>query len=277
MIGERMRVLLRQTIVIENVTGANGTIGVGRLARATGDGYTIAMGSWNTFVANGAIYALPYNLLNDFVPVAGIATQPLLIVARRTMPANDLTSFIAWLRDNPDKAAAGTSGLGSTQHVVGIYFQQKTNTKFAFVPYRGGAQAVQDVIAGQLDFMLATAADCVEQVRAGRIKAFAVTADRQLGGAPGIPNVDEAGLPGFYFSQWSASFAPKGTPQQVIAKLSAAIMDALADPAVRNRFGDLGQEIFPRDQQTPEALHALQKADIEKWWPIIKAANIKAQ
>jgi tripartite-type tricarboxylate transporter receptor subunit TctC len=276
-IAERMRVSLGQPVVIENVTGAGGSIGVGRVARATGDGYTITLGTWSTFVANGIAYALPYSLLKDLEPIALIATQPHLIVAKKVMPANDLKGLITWLKANPGKASAGTNGVGSAQHVAGIYFQNETDTRFAFVPYRGGASALQDLVGGQIDLMFAAAADAVEQARTDSIKAYAVTGKSRLAAAPDIPTVDEAGLPGFYFSNWFAVFASKGTPKEAIDKLNSAVVGALADPAVRQRIADLGSESFPREQQTPEALAALHKAEIEKWWPIIKAANINGE
>jgi tripartite-type tricarboxylate transporter receptor subunit TctC len=276
-IAERVRAHLGQTVIIENVTGAGGTIGVGRVARTAGDGYTLVMGSWSTFVANGAIYALPFNLLNDFEPVALVAIQPILIVAKKSVPANDLKGLIAWLKANPDKASAATTGVGSAQHVAAIYFQNKTDTRFAFVPYRGGAPAIQDLVGGQIDLMFATAADSVEQINAGNIKSYAVMDNNRLPAVPSIPNVDEAGLPAVHFSQWGALFAPKGTPKDAIAKLNATIAIALDDPAVRQRLGGLGLDIPPRDQQTPEALGAFRKAEIEKWWPIIKAANIRGE
>ena len=276
-IANRMRVALGQTVIIENLAGASGTIGVGRVARAAGDGYTLVTGSWTTFVANGAVYALPYNLLNDFAPIALVATQPLIIVAKKTVPANDLKGFVAWLQDNRDKASAGTSGGGSVQHVAAIYFQNRTGTRFAVVPYRGGAPALQDLAAGQIDLILSPAADCIEQIRAGSIKAFAVMAKSRLAAAPSIPDASEAGFPGLEFLQWQAFFAPKSTPHEVIDKLNAAVAVALADSTVRQRLADLGQDVPPHEQQTPEALGAFHKSEIEKWWPIIKAAGIKAE
>jgi tripartite-type tricarboxylate transporter receptor subunit TctC len=272
-----MRVALGQTVIIENLAGANGIIGVGRVARAAGDGYTLVTGSWATFVANGAVYALPYNLLNDFAPITLVATQPLIIVAKKTVPANDLKGFVAWLQDNRDKASAGTSGVGSVHHVAAIYFQNRTGTRFAIVPYRGGAPALQDLVAGQIDLILSPAADSIEQIRAGSIKAFAVMAKSRLAAAPSVPDVSEAGVPGLHFSQWQAFFAPKSTPHDVIAKLNGAVTVALADSTVRQRLADLGQDVPPPGQQTPEALRAFHKSEIEKWWPIIKAAGIKAE
>jgi tripartite-type tricarboxylate transporter receptor subunit TctC len=276
-VGERMRVSLGQTIVIENITGANGSIAVGRVARAAPDGYTFVIGNWNTHVANGALYQLPYDLLKDFEPIGLISSNPWLIIARNAVPANDLKALIAWLKASPGKAVAGTAGMGSGEHVSAILFQNITGTRFGIVPYRGGAPAVQDLIAGQIDIMIEPPVSSLPQVRAGSIKVFATTANARLGAAPEIPTVDEAGLPGFYFSSWTAAWAPKGTPKNVIARLNAALMDVLADGMVRQRLADLGPEIFPRDQQTPGALSAHHKAEIEKWWPIIKAANIKGE
>jgi tripartite-type tricarboxylate transporter receptor subunit TctC len=233
-------------------------------------------GSARSFVANGAVYSLPYNLLNDFSPISLVTTQPLLIVAK-TVPANDLQGLVAWLKDNPDKALAGTSGVGSIQHVGGVYFQNKTGARLAFIPYRGGAPALQDLLAGQIDLIVSPAADCIEQVRAGTIKAFAVMANNRLAAAPSIPSVSEAGFSGLEFSQWYAFFAPRSTPQAVITKLNTAVAVALADSTVRQRLADLGQGVPPPEQQTPEALGAFHKSEIEKWWPIIKAAGIKAE
>jgi tripartite-type tricarboxylate transporter receptor subunit TctC len=277
LLAERMRVSLGQPVIIENVGGANGSIGVGRAARAASDGYTFALGAWSTFVANGAIYTPTYDLLMDFEPVSLVASQPYLIVARKTMAAGDLKGLIAWLKENQDRASAGTQGVGGSSHIGGAFFQSATGTRFQFVPYRGGAPAIQDLVAGQIDLMVAALGDCLEQVRAGNIRAYAVTAAGRLAATPDVPTVDEAGLPGFYFSNWFAFWAPARSPKSNIAKLNAAIVEALSDSRVRARLADLGQEIFPREQQTPEALAAFHKAEIEKWWPIIKAAGIKAQ
>ncbi len=276
-VAERLRASFGQAVIIENVTGAGGSIGVGRVARAPPDGYTLSMGHWGTHVVNGAIYALQHDLLKNFEPISLIASNPWLIVAKNSMPANDLKGFIAWLKANPDKASAGTGGVGTPSHVFGVFFQNATGTRFQFVPYRGAAPALQDLVSGQIDMMIDNPTNSLPQVRAGGIKVYAVTAKSRLAAAPDIPTVDEAGLSGFYLSFWHGLWAPKGTPKDVIVKLNAAVADALADANVRARLADLGQEIYPRDQQTPEALRALQKAEVEKWWPIIKAAGIKAE
>jgi tripartite-type tricarboxylate transporter receptor subunit TctC len=274
--AEGMRGSLGQTVVIENVGGASGNIGVGRVARAAPDGYTLSLGSWPTHVLNAAIFALPYDPLSDFEPVALIAAQPLFIVARKAFPADNLAEFIAWLKANPDKATQGTAGAGGATSVAGAFFQKASGTRFQMVPYRGVAPAMQDLLSGQIDMMIDMAASAAPQVRAGNVKAYAVTAKSRLAAAPDVPTVDEAGLPGFYVLSWHAIWVPKTTPKGIIAKLNAAVVDALADPAVRKRLADVGQEIYPREQQTPEAMNAYHKTEIEKWWPIIKAANIKA-
>jgi tripartite-type tricarboxylate transporter receptor subunit TctC len=274
-IGGGMRASLGQPIVIENVTGANGSIGIGRVARAANDGYTITIGAWSTFVANGVAYTLPYNLLTDFEPIAPLTTQPMLIVAKKAMPADDLKDLTAWLKANPDKATAGTNGVGSPQHVAAISFQNKTGTRFGFVPYRGGAPALQDLLAGQIDLIFAPAGDAAALIRTGSIKAYAVMAQNRIVAAPDLLTVDEAGMPGLYMSIWFGLWAPAHPLKGVIAKLNTAAVEALANPAVRARLAAIGQEIFPSNQQTPEALAAFHKTEIEKWWPILKAANIK--
>jgi tripartite-type tricarboxylate transporter receptor subunit TctC len=275
-VAQRMSVPLHQSIIIENVGGADGTIGVGRVARAAPDGYLLSVGQWSTHVLNGAAYNLPYDLLKDFEPVALLATNPLVIVTNNAVPAKDLRELIAWIKANQDKMAMG---VGSMAHrVSGAYFQNITGTRFTLVPYRGGAPAMQDLIAGQVQLMFDQAASSLAQVRAGSVRPYAVTAPERLASAPNIPTVDEAGLVGFYISVWTALWAPKATPKAVIAKLNAAVVETLADPAVRRRLTDeLGQEIPTREQQTPEALFIYQKAEIEKWWPIVKAANIRAE
>jgi tripartite-type tricarboxylate transporter receptor subunit TctC len=276
-LAEPMRLTLGQPIIIENVTGAAGTIGTGNVARAAPTGYTLTVGFLGTHVLNGALYKLPYDVLRDFEPIALLASNPQLIVAKRAMPAKDLRELIGWLKANRDKASQGTAGIGSPAHVTGVFFQSMTGTRFAFVPYRGAAPAMQDLIGGQVDLMFDQASNSLPQVRNGKIKAYAVTANTRLAAAPEIPTVDEAGVPGFYASVWTGMWAPKGTPSDVISKLNAAVANASADPHVRERFTELGQEIAPRDQQTPEALRNFQKAEIDKWWPIIKAANLQAQ
>jgi tripartite-type tricarboxylate transporter receptor subunit TctC len=261
-LSERMRLSLGQTIVIENTTGAAGSIGVGR---------------WSTHVVNGAVYPLHYDLLRDFDPVALLPSNPMIVVSKNAVPAKDLGGFVNWIKANDGKLSAGTAGAGSATHVAGVYFQNVTGTHFQFVPYRGTGPALQDLVAGQIDFIVDQASNSVQQVRDGKIRAYAVTAKARMPSAPEIPTVDEAGFPGLDISVWYGLWAPKGTPVDIIAKLSAAVMAALADAGVRQRFGELGLEIPARELRTPAALGAHHKAEIEKWWPIIRAANIKGE
>ena len=273
----RLGTNLGQTVVVENTTGAAGTIGTGKVVRAAPDGYTVLIGHWSTHVVNGAIYPLTYDLLNDFAPISLIASNPQLLVAKKAIPAKDLKELIAWVKANQDKVSAGTAGAGAASHVSGVYFQSVTGTKFTFVPYRGTGPALQDVVAGNLDLMFDQAASALPQVRNGNVRAFAVTSKTRLTSAPDIPTVDEAGMPGFYIAVWHALWLPKGRPNDIVMRLNAAVREALADPAVRSRLIELGQDIPATDQQTPEALYAYHKAEIEKWHPIIKAAGIKAE
>ena len=275
---EHMKVSLGHPVIIENVGGgATGSIGVGRVARASPDGYTLSFGIWTTHVVNGAVYALPYDVIKDFAPISLVATAPQVIVSGNAVPATNLRELVAWLKANPDRATLATSGSGSPQHIAGILIQQLTGAQFRFVPYRGAALAMQDLLGGQVNLSILQPTIAMPQVRAGKIRAYAVTAKTRLQTAPDIPTVDEAGMPGVYVSVWSALWAPKGTPNTIIAKLNAAVVSALGDPGVRQRLTEIGQEIPPREQQSPEALAALQAAEIAKWWPIIKAANIKVE
>jgi tripartite-type tricarboxylate transporter receptor subunit TctC len=274
-LAERMQASLRQPVMIENIDGAAGSIGTGRLARATPDGYTLGIGYWGTHVANAALYPLSYDVVSDFEPISLLAESPLLIVANKATPANNLKELVGWLKQNPDTSSWAVPGSGS--HVASVFFQKETGTRFRLIPYRGAGPAIQDLAAGRIDMAMLNVGPVLPQVRSGAIKAYAVTAQRRLAAAPDIPTVDEAGFPGLYSSVWFGFWAPAKTPKDVIARLNAATVEALADPAVRARLGDLAQEIFPREQQTPEALAALQKSEIDKWWPIIKAAGIKGE
>jgi tripartite-type tricarboxylate transporter receptor subunit TctC len=274
-VAERMRAELGQPIVLENVSGAAGSIGLARVARAAPDGYTIEVGNWSAHVINGAIYNLTYDLKTDFAPIILCARAPEVVLSRKTIPAGDLKGLIAWAKENTGKYTIGHSGSGSAPHVAAIEFLKLTSTQAQLVPYRGSAPSIQDLVAGQIDIVITDPTSSVPQIRAGTIKGYAISAAKRIGAAPDIPTVDEAGLPGFYVATWNGLLAPKGTPPAIIAQLNAAGVVALADPAVRKLLIDLGQELPPREEQTPESFNALLQADIEKWWPIIKAANIK--
>jgi tripartite-type tricarboxylate transporter receptor subunit TctC len=272
-----MRESLGQPVLIENVTGASGSIAVGKVARAAPDGYTIVIGNWATFVVNGAIFPLQYDLVKDFEPIGLITTQPYLVVARKSMPADDLKGLIAWLKANPDKASQGTSGVGTPAHVAGVFFMKETGTRFQLVPYRGLAPAMQDLVAGQIDLIFDSPVSALPQVRAGSVKAYALMANKRAAAAPDIPTVDEAGLPGVYMSSWYGVWTSKGTPPDIVAKLNTAINGALVDEKTRARIADLGQEIAAPELQNPQALGAFQKAEIAKWWPILKEMGIKGE
>ena len=276
-LGERMRQSLGQPIIIEDVTGAGGTIGVGRAVHSAPDGYTLSIGHLGTHVVNGAIYPLNYDLVKDLEPVAMVASNPMMIVSKNDVPAKDLKELIAWIKARDGKVTAGTAGIGSGAHFSGVYFGKLIGANLQFVPYRGTGPALLDLVAGQIDLIVDQASNSLAQVKAGKIRAYAIAAEKRLAAAPDIPTVDEAGLPGFHVELWSGIWVPKGTPKDVVAKLNAAIVDALADGAVRKRMEEAGLDIPPRDRQTPEGLAAYQQAEIKKWWPVIKAANIKIE
>jgi tripartite-type tricarboxylate transporter receptor subunit TctC len=275
---EPMRVSLGQPLIIENVSGAGGTIGAARVARAAPDGYTIMLGNWTSSVGSPAIYPIQFDAVKDFEPVSLLAFSPLMIVAKANLPANSVQELIAWLKANPNKATAGTIGVGSPSHVGALYFQSLTGTRFQVVPYRGAAPALQDLLAGQIDLRVgAEGSQMLPHLHNHTVKGLAIMGKTRWSATPDIPTIDEAGLPGLYLTFWQGFSVPKATPQDIVAKLNAAAVDALADPAAHRRLIDLGQDIPPREQQTPEAFGAFHKAEIEKWWPIIKAANIKVE
>ncbi len=276
-LGERMRQSLGQPILVEYVTGAGGTIGVGRAVHAAPDGYTLSIGHLGTHVVNGAIYPLNFDLVKDLEPVAKIASNPMMVVSKNDILAKNLKELIAWIKANDGRVTAGTAGVGSGSHFSGVYFGQLIGTKFQFVPYRGTGPALLDLVAGQIDIIVDQASNSLAQVKSGKIRAYAIMSNKRLAAAPEIPTVDEAGLPGFHVELWSGIWVPKGTPKDIIAKLNSAVSNALADPAVRKRLEEAGLDIPPREQQTPEALGAYQQAEVKKWWPMIKAANIKVE
>lgn len=274
-LAEPMRKALGQPVVVDNTTGAGGSLGVGRVARAAPDGYTVSIGHWSTHVVNGAVYPLGYDLLKDLEPVAMVGGNPMIIVSKTGVPAANLKEMVAWVKANPDKVNVGTAGAGSSTHIAGIYFRNEIGAKLAFIPYKGTGPAMQDLIGGQIDMMVDQLSNSLPQVRGGKIRGYAITSKDRSPAAPDIPTVDEAGLPGLHISIWYGLWVPRGTPKEVVAKLNAAVVAALADGPTREKLAALGMEVVPRERQSPEALGAHQKAEIEKWWPIIKAADIK--
>jgi len=276
-LADHMRTTLGQNIVIENVTGAAGSLGVGRVVRAVPDGYTVSIGHLGTHVANGAIYKLGYDLVADLEPVVLLPSNPMIIVSKNAVPAKTLKELIEWLKAKPTPATAGTAGAGSGSHIAGLYFENVTGIKLQYVPYRGTAPALTDLVAGQIDIIIDQTSNSIAQVRAGTIRAYAVTDSKRVESAADVPTADEAGLNGFHMTLWSGLWVPKNTPKEIVVKLNAAAVDAMSDPAVRKKFEDLGLQMPPKDRLSPEALGAWQKAEIEKWWPMIKAANVKVE
>ena len=274
-LGERMRISLGQPVVVETVTGAGASLGVVRAAQSAPDGYTLSIGNWTSHVGAGAMYPAAHDALLDLQPIARISATPLMIVGKNTLPPQNAGELIAWLKANPGKASAATVGAGSGAHVCLLYFAQKTGTSFQLVPYRGGAPVMQDLVAGQIDMFCAEASQTLSFLRSGAMKAFAIMSKERWPGAPEVPTMDEVGVPGMYISFWNGLWVPKATPKEIIARLNAAVVDTLADPTVRQRLTELGHVIATREEQTPEGLGAFHKAEIEKWWPLIKAANIK--
>ena len=276
-VAEGLQAALGQTVIVENNPGATGSIGTGRVAHSAADGHTLILGTVATHVFNGAAYDLKYDVVKDFEPIALIASDPQIITVRKTLPVADLAQLIAWLKDNPDKAVVGTAGVGSTSHVSAVNFETLTGTQFRLVPYRGLGPAMMDLTGGHIDILFDLAANSLPQVRQGTVRALAVTSANRLASAPTIPTVDEAGLRGFYFLNWHAIWAPRGTPANVTARLNSAVRKLLADERSKQRLLDIGQQLPPVEQQTPQALADYQKDEIARWWPVIKAANIKAE
>jgi tripartite-type tricarboxylate transporter receptor subunit TctC len=274
-LGERMKIALGEAVLIENTTGAGGSIGVGRVVHSAPDGYTIGFGHLGTHVANGAIYKLNYDLVSDLEPIVLLPSNPMIVVSKNAVPAKSLKELLAWLKDRPQPATAGTAGAGSGSHVAGLAFQAASGVKLQYVPYRGTGPAMNDLVAGQIDIIVDQLSNSINQVRAGNIRGYAVTDIKRADSAPDIPTTDEAGLPGLHMTLWSGLWAPKGTPKDIVAKINAAALDALHDPQTRKQLENLGLQMPPADKSTPEALGEWQKAEIAKWWPIIKAANVK--
>ena len=276
-LGKFMETKLGKSIVIENVTGAAGSIGVARVVHAAPDGYTVSIGHLGTHVANGAIYKLGYDLVTDLDPVVLLPSNPMIIVSKNAVPAKSLKELIDWFKARPAPATAGTVGAGSGSHIAGVYFENVTGVKLQFVPYRGTAPAMNDLIAGQIDLIVDQLSNSIAQVRAGTIRGYAVTDTARAQSAPDIPTAEEAGVKGFNMTLWSGLWVPKGTPKEIIAKLNAAAVEAMKDPGVRKQLENQGLQVPPADKLTPEALGAWQKAEIAKWWPMIKAAHVSVQ
>ena len=276
-LAEQMRVTLGQPIIVENMGGAGGTLAIARIVRSAPDGYTIGMGTLSQYVVSAGVYTLPFNVLNDLEPVALLPSVPYWMIARKTLPPNNLQELVAWLKANPDKASASSVGTASLARFCGMFFQERTGTRFQFVPYRGGAPALQDLVAGQIDLNCDLAANSLPQLRNGNIKAYAVMAKRRWFAVPDLPTTDEAGVPDVHVSTWHGFWLPKGTPSEIVAKINDAARAAMADPDVRKKIADLGMELPPPDQQTPAAFAAFHKAEVAKWFPIIKAAGVKAE
>jgi tripartite-type tricarboxylate transporter receptor subunit TctC len=277
LMSEHMRHTLGQSLLVETVTGAGATIGVGRVVNAAPDGYTIGIGNWSSHVGSPAIYPVSWNPVNDLTPIVRLPVSSLMIVGKEALPANNAKELIAWLKANPDKASAASVGAGSGAHVCGLYFGQKTETKFQFVFYRGGAPAMQDMLAGTIDIMCAEASQTLAHVKAHKIKAFAVMGRKRYAGLPEVPTMEEMGITGMDISFWHGMWAPKGTPKDIVDKLNAAAVKALEDPEVQKRAAALGMSIPEKNELTPQALHDYHKAEVDKWWPIIKSYGIKVQ
>jgi tripartite-type tricarboxylate transporter receptor subunit TctC len=275
-IGQRMQKALGQTVVIENTSGAaNGSVGVGRLVRSTPDGYTIGIGHWSSNVVNGAIYNLNYDLVKDLQPLALVADNTLLLAGKNALAARNMRELVDWMKQNHGKALVGTAGIGSPGHIAGIFLEKLTGTQLQFVHYRGGAPSLQGLLSGEIDLLIPQIPLVAALVREGKVRGYAVTGTARVNPAPNVPTASEAGVPGFNVAVWHGLWAPKGTPKDVVARLNAAIVESLADPAVKTALENAGQDIPPREQQTPEGFAAFQKSEIDRWWPIIKAANVK--